>query len=134
MADIFDKMVAGINKGVATVGVGSKAMVEKAKVNSIINNLEKEKKQLAELLGIKVYDLRAQDADITAEDVEGFVSEIGKRNQLIEEQKQQLRRIELETSMVTGAQQQYAAGPSACKCGHANVQGAKFCAGCGSPL
>ena len=55
MADFFDKMKDGFNKSVATVSTGSKTMLEKTKINAVIKSLEDEKKQLAEILGNKIY-------------------------------------------------------------------------------
>ena len=40
MADFFTKVKDGLNKGVATVSTGSKTMIEKTKVDSVINSLE----------------------------------------------------------------------------------------------
>lgn len=118
MADIFDKMVAGISKGVASVGTSSKAMIEKAKINSIIRNLEQEKKQLAELLGMKVYTAFIEDREIVREEIESFCNELTKRERLIAEQKEQLAKIEMEVRMVTGESRSYT---TTCICGNVNV-------------
>jgi len=131
MADIFDKMVAGLNKGVATVGANSKAMIEKAKVNTAIKGLEEERKQLAELLGMKVYTAISEGAEAPREEIANFCSEITKRNDLIAEHQEQLRRIEAETNAVTGNNRVYSA---TCSCGNVNAEGSKFCAKCGSGL
>lgn len=131
MADIFDKMAAGINKGIAAVGANSKAMVEKAKINTIIKNLENEKKQLAELLGMKVYTAFAEGNEASKDEVESFCNEITRRTELIAAQHEELRRIELEASMVTGSGK---ANTAACRCGNVNTEGSKFCSKCGSPL
>ena len=55
MADFLDKVKTGFNKGVATVSTGSKNMIEKTKINTVIKTLEDEKKQLIEILGNKVF-------------------------------------------------------------------------------
>ena len=130
MADIFDKLKSGINKGVASVSTGSKTLIEKAKINSRIKTLEDEKKQLAVLLGARVYNLY-MEGDIPRSELEGFCEEITKRIELINEQKQKLEELEEEMNQVVGNTR---VGPSSCKCGHVNPQGAKFCARCGSPL
>ena len=131
MADIFDKITGGLTKAVAVVGANSKAMVEKAKVNTAIKNLEGEQKQLAELLGMKIYDIFVSGKEITGEDVSGFAEEITKRLQLIAGQNERLKQIEAEVSMVAGGNIPCS---SPCKCNHMNPQGAKFCAKCGNPL
>ena len=38
MAGFFDKVKDGLNKGVATAGAHSKAMMEKSKINAVISN------------------------------------------------------------------------------------------------
>ena len=44
MADFLNKVKLGFNKGVAAVGEGSKNLMEKAKINSVIGTAEGEKK------------------------------------------------------------------------------------------
>jgi len=132
MADIFDKLKTGLNKGVASVSTGSKTLIEKAKINSRIKTLEDEKKQLAELLGARVYSLFTElEGDIPRSELEGFCEEIAKRVELINEQNQKLKELEEEMNQVIGNTK---IGPAACKCGHINPEGAKFCARCGSQL
>lgn len=63
MADIFDKMKMGLNKGVATISTGSKTVVEKTKINSIISNLENDKKRQCEAMGMKIFEFYAQNPD-----------------------------------------------------------------------
>ena len=134
MADIFGKIVGGLNKGVATVGANSKAMVEKAQIKTVMNNLESECKQLCELLGRKVYDQCSQSNEaIMDEDMANFVAEIGKRFVDIEEQKAELKRIDEELRKVKGAATSAPTTQNACACGHVCVQGSKFCAKCGMP-
>ena len=132
MADIFDKMISGINKGVATVGANSKAMIERAKVNTSIKNIEDEKKQLAELLGMKVYTSFAAGQDMPKEEIENFCSEITKRLEQIAQQQEELKRIEDEAKMVTGGSNKVYSAK--CACGNVNTEGAKFCAKCGNAL
>ena len=135
MADIFDKIASGINKGVATVGAGSKAMVEKAKIKTVISNLEAERKQLAELLGMKVYEKFAESGENPGdESIANFVTEIKKRLAGIAEQQAELKRIEMEMSQVTGQNVGAGGGSKVCACGNANGAGAKFCAKCGNAL
>ena len=83
MADIFDKLKSGLNKGVASVSTGSKVLIEKTKISSRIKTLEDEKKQLAELLGAKVYNLFIEGREISPSEIEGFCTEITKRNEQI---------------------------------------------------
>ena len=132
---IFDKVVGGVNKGVATVGANSKAMMEKARIKTVITNLESEKKQLAELLGMKVYEKFVESGESVGDDgVANFIAEISKRLEQIEFQKSEIKRIDDEVAMVTGANSRGASAGATCACGHVCTAGAKFCAKCGSPL
>ena len=133
MPDILNKITSGINKGVATVGANSKAMLEKAKINTVINNLENERKQLTQLLGTKIYEMH-KSGEITIDDaIQNFLIEIDKRVELIAQQQEQLRRIEAEVSLVTSGTGPVIQGGAACACRHINNEGVKFCAKCGSP-
>ena len=133
MADFFDKLSDGISKGFATVSTGSKTMVEKTKINSIIKNIEGEKKQLAEVLGLKVFNycLNNAEGDIPREEVISICNEIIARNEKIEQNKQRIAELDREMSEVTGSGSTVQVP---CKCGQINVPGAKFCAKCGSRL
>lgn len=140
MADFFDKMLDGINKGVATVSTGSKAMLEKSRITTIIKNLESEKKQLAEVLGNKVYNFCQNNAegDIPRADVINFCNEINARNEQIAEQQKKIEAIDAEVNQVKGASAAFNPNTGAamvpCSCGHMNSAGAKFCAKCGTKL
>jgi len=130
MAGIFDKVVDGLNKGVATVGANSKAMVEKARIKTVISNLESERKQLAELLGMKMYEKCASSRETVADiDMANFITEIGKRLDGIAEQQALIKKIDEEVRQVTSSGTNVV-----CSCGHVNSQDDKFCAKCGSPL
>ena len=136
MSGIFDKVVSSVNKGVATVGASSKAMVEKAQIRTTISNLEAERKQLAELLGMRLYESVIQGGEaVTDPGMANFITEISKRLEGIAEQEAALQRVEEEVSKVTGAQAAANVGAqNVCPCGHANSIDSKFCVGCGSPL
>ena len=136
MADFFGKIAGGLSKGVANVSANSKAMMEKARVNSVISNLEGEIGNLQKLLGAKVYSMHTSGSEVTVTDeMANFFTEITKRHEMIAERQEELKRIEEELSLVTGgsAKSTGAAGAT-CSCGSTNVEGAKFCASCGSSL
>jgi len=136
MADFLNKLAGGINKGVATVGANSKAMMEKSKIKATITNLENERKQLIGLLGQRVYDMHKDTGSVSVDEgITNFINEINKRLELIGEQNEQMARIDAEVSMVTGGTRNMAMqGAVPCGCGHFNPEGAKFCAGCGNAI
>ena len=129
MADIFDKIAGGLGKGVSAVGAGSKAMMEKANVNSAIKNLEEQRKQIADRLGMKVYNTYISGEEIDKDEISGFISEISTRVCAINEYQEQLKRIEEEKNMALN--KSGSNGPVCTACGHVNAADAKFCAKCG---
>ena len=130
MADFFDKMKDGFNKGVATVSAGSKAMIEKTKIYAVIKGLEDEKKQLIEILGNKIYKLcmETEEGDIPREEVISFCKEISSREEQIEAQKKKIEELEKEMN------QTVAGSANVCRCGYTNSENAKFCEKCGNKL
>jgi len=135
MADFFDKLAGGISKGVASVGVSSKAMMDKAKINTIIGNLDNEYKQLAQSLGVKVYEMYKATGGIEVDNgMINFVTEMDKRLESIVEQREQLKRIDEEVSLVTGGAKPVSQGGTACSCGQIGPESAKFCVKCGNKL
>ena len=136
---VFDKIVVGINKGVTSVGANSKAMVEKAKVNSAINNAEAERTKLITLLGQKVYAVYKEKSDIAADvGINNFLAEISGRDEFIAQQKEELKlideKVNLAVNSVTPDYKGQAQGAAGCACGFANTAGAKFCAKCGTGI
>lgn len=135
MADFFDKMKDGFNKSVATVSTGSKTMIEKTKINTVIKGLEDEKKQLAEILGNKIYKFCLENAegDIPRDEAISICNEITARNEQIKVQKKKIEELDAEMNQVMGNSSN-GNMTNICQCGHANAAGAKFCAKCGSKL
>jgi len=151
MSNFFNKVAGGINKGVNTVSANSKAVMEKTKVKGVITNLENERRQYIQALGQMVYDLHAQTGQISATDeITGYLTEITKRLEMMQQQNEELARIDAELAAATNTANP-AAAPQAqvpvppaptppvaagtvCTCGQQNPGGAKFCAGCGSPV
>ena len=134
MSDFLDKMKMGINKGVATVSTGSKTMVEKTKINSVIKTLEDEKNELTRILGNKIFVFCSEntEGDIPRAEVQSFCDEIEKRNVQIEQQKVRIQDLDAEMSQVMGTTS--ASISAICSCGYENSPGAKFCARCGKKL
>ena len=135
MADFFGKVKDGFNKGVATVSTGSKTMIEKSKCNTVIKSLEDEKKQLAEIMGNKVYGFCTEnpEGDIPRDEVINFINEINARNAQIAEQEKRIQELDAEMNQVRG-NNVVTGATTVCSCGHTNAAGVKFCAGCGKKM
>lgn len=134
MADFFGKVKDGFNKGVATVSTGSKTVLEKSKLNSIIKSLEEEKSQLAAILGNKIftYCQNTPEGDIPRAEVISFCEQIAARDVQIGENRKRIEELDREMNQVMGTSS--ASIPTVCPCGYENKPGAKFCAKCGNKL
>lgn len=132
MADFFDKVKDSVNKGIATVSTGSKTMIEKTKINSIIKTLEDEKRQLAEIAGNKVitYCNAHTEGDIPRSEIASIFNEVMLRNEQIALHQQRIAELDSEMEQVRGASNL----GGFCSCGYENSSGAKFCAKCGNKL
>ena len=136
MAGFLDKVAGGISKGVATVGANSKAVMERAKINAAIGNLEGEKNQATLALGQRAYEVLTAGGYLEGDEAaEKLVVEIDKRLALITEQREQLKRVDAEVALIThGTTHGRPAGGIPCGCGHTNPPGTNFCAGCGTKV
>lgn len=126
MADFFDKFKQGVGKGVTTVSVKSKEMIEISKVKSHIANIQQQKKEALEELGSIAHTmllkgaldedrLRAKSAAIAALDEE-------------------IRQKEDERIEIHGRAQEALGKPKSvaiCSCGAGIYEGTKFCGKCG---
>ncbi len=128
MAGFLDKVVGGINKGVTAVSEGSKTLVEKATINTQLQELDKEKKALMQNLGMLVYNLML-NGEIQIEQCNGMCAEIHVCDQKISELSAQLQSLEAPKAAYAQS-----AGGAVCACGAVNQPGARFCSKCGSPL
>ena len=133
MASIFDKAVTALNKGVANVSV-------KAKIKTQIETYEAERKQLAELLGMKFYDECVKTGKPPEDPgMANFVAQISSRLSGIKEQHEELQRLEIEAQQAAyGYPQGYPQAPPPgsiqCQCGTVLAEGTRFCSTCGGQL
>ncbi|MBE7024503.1 MAG: zinc ribbon domain-containing protein [Ruminococcaceae bacterium] len=125
MAEFFNRMLVGINKGVNSVSEGSKNMMEKAKLHTAISDAEKAKAKLAEQLGNLTHSLH-QSGTALPENLVPLCEEISAYVSQIAELKQRLDAMEPEKSAASG---------TVCPaCGTACRPDSKFCANCGGTL
>ena len=134
MAGLIDKMVVCLNKGVNTVSEGSKIIVEKARLNTQLQEIEREKQNIFQSMGNLIYNLQMND-EIHIRQCEKMCDEIAALNHRILEIQEQMRMYEAARMQGTP----YAAFNSAAaadgiqcgQCGFTNSKAAKFCAQCG---
>lgn len=135
MAGFIDKVVVGINKGVNSVSEGSKLLVEKAKINTQIQDAEREKNQLLMNMGNLVYNLHA-NGEIQIEQCAGICGGISQIEKEIANLQSQLQALETPHPQYYGEQnfQQPIENGVRCQCGFINKESANFCAKCGQQL
>ena len=128
MADFFNKVLVGINKGVNSVSENSKIFVEKTKLSTAIKDKETLKNKTLQQLGNMVYQMQKR-GDIEFEQFKDMCTAIDNCNKNIEELNIQLKNLQNTPDISdvenTGIQ---------CACGHYNRSDAVFCAGCGAKL
>ncbi len=127
MADFFDKMLVGINKGVASVSEGSKNLMEKAKLNAAISDDEKEIRSLFEKLGQEAFGLFKAEEPLP-ESMAAICTEIQGKQDAIKEMQEKLAAME-------AAREAAKEGIAFCPaCGAQVKTESKFCGKCGTAL
>ena len=133
MANFFEKVVAGIDKGVSSAKEGSKTFVEKARLNTQIQEVQKNKMTMLRNLGELVYNLQVSGV-IDIEQCRGMCDEVTSFNSQIEQLQQQVEDLELKKNVPTYTAAPMAGGMTCPNCSTVNEPGAKFCAGCGMAM
>lgn len=133
MADFLDKVLVGINKGVNTVSENSKLIVEKARLNTQLKEVEEKKLKLARQLGILAYNMQTKE-EIEVEQFQGICDEITMYNGEVEKLKIEINSLEGSKTVHIIDSTVNSADGIRCSCGTVNKQGSKFCATCGNKL
>ena len=129
MADFFNKVLVGINKGVNSVSENSKLFMEKARLNTAIKEKEDLKNKTAQQLGMMAYQMQKR-GDINHEQFNDMCAEIEQCNKDIEDLNVQL--LNLQNTMSSSGNEENSGVQ--CACGYYNKSSATFCAGCGARL
>jgi hypothetical protein len=133
MADFFDKLKQGIGKGVTTVSVKSKEMMDTNRVKSQMADLERQKKDTLAALGASVCQMLA-DGRLDEEVLRTACAAVLKFDEHVREKQVELVRIHEEAQQALDAAQQ-PIGPGVAahctNCGKPIIVDTKFCGGCG---
>jgi NADH pyrophosphatase NudC (nudix superfamily) len=129
MADFFDKVKQGVGKGVATVSVRSKEVLEVSKLKSQIADLQKQKKEALEELGNIVYTMHLKGSfdEVRLRAKSGSVAALD----------EQVKQKETELAEAHAKAQEALGKPKSvgtCSCGAEIHEGAKFCGKCGAKV
>jgi len=127
VADFFDKMKQGVGKGVTTVSVKSKEMLETSKLKSQIADIQKQRKESLEELGNVVFTMFLKSA-FDEERLRSKSAAIATLDDQIKQKEKELMEIHAKAQEALGKPKPIAI----CSCGAEIYEGTKFCGKCGA--
>lgn len=137
--DFFDKLKDGIDKGVKTVSVKSREMVDAISIKNQLANLRDEKRVLLEELGRLAY-AAFQQAPVVDPAIREKCEGIAMLDERIMEKERELEATHRKADEALAeapsppAATATAGAPAVCACGAPVREDAKFCSACGKPL
>ncbi|PKM52374.1 MAG: hypothetical protein CVV02_01080 [Firmicutes bacterium HGW-Firmicutes-7] len=133
MADFFNKVKKGLNKGTTVIGVKSSTMMETNKLKGEISSLKKEKTEVFTATGEKLYNMKKEE-DVNIQELEAVIGRAFEIDQFIEQKEaaieEALRKRE-ETIKSLGEEEE---DKIICSCGADVSSGTKFCPKCGNKI
>lgn len=129
MADFLDRLKQGVSKGVTTVSVKSKEVLEVSKLRSQISDLQKQKRDALEELG-SITHLMILKSDVDQERLRGKSFAITSLDEEITKKESEIAAIHAKTQEDLGRPKVIAI----CVCGAQVVEGSKFCGKCGKSV
>ena len=127
MEELFKRIKQEIDKGITVVSVKSKELIDTARINTQIAELNESKDQILKEIGTIVYQMSC-DKEYKGD------GEIAEKCRLVSELVQQIEEKELELKKLH-IDSQEAIGKIICEsCGAAMDENAKFCSSCGARL
>jgi hypothetical protein len=126
MAELFDKVKQGVEKGISSVGIKSKEVIESRKINKQIDTIQEQIKTEITELGHLVYTMSVQN-NFEQEPVSQKCAAISGLYDQIKAREEELQQLHLETGE--------AFGKIYCrKCRAELAESFKFCSQCGESL
>ena len=129
MPDFLDKVKQSVGKGVTTVSVKSKEMVETAKLKSQVGELEHRRKEALEELGNIAYTMFLKDT-FAEERLKAKCAGIFELDNQIKEKQKELAEVHTKAQEALGKPK----AVGVCACGTEIYENAKFCGKCGAKL
>lgn len=126
MVDFLDKLKQGVGKGVSTVSVKSKEVIETSKLKSQIADVQRLKKQALEELGNIVYTMHLKGS-FDEERLRAKSAAIAALVDQIRAKEQRLVEVHAKAQEALGKPKSVAI----CTCGAEIYEGTKFCGKCG---
>ncbi len=134
MAGFLDNVLNKLNSGIEKVADNSKTMVEKSKLNSAVKNLEAEKKQVYEAIGMKLFEfmVNTTEGDFPREEAFNLCTLVAQKDQEIADIKAQIAALDSAAPVTQQAAMPQENQGLVCSCGFVNAPGAQFCVRCGN--
>jgi NADH pyrophosphatase NudC (nudix superfamily) len=128
--DFFETVKQKIGKGVTTVSVKSKEVLETTQLRSQLKTLQDEKQQGLEELGSITYTLFVQGKlEEETERISSKCEKLAALDQRIREKEEEIRQVHMKAQEALGGSLKEAL--AICECGAPIYEGIKFCGGCG---
>ncbi len=128
MAEFLDKIKENIGKGITTVSVASKELIETSRLKGEIAAARRQKRELLEELGSIVFVMVSRDA-FDMERVREKCAAAGGLDERIRGLEEAIRELHAKSEEALGKKK-----AAACECGADIPEGAKFCGKCGKPV
>lgn len=129
MSDLIDKFMQGINKGVTTVGVKSKEVLETSKLKGQISIFERNKKDALEELGNIVYVMFQNNVFYT-ERIKSKCEFISRIDTKIKDTMEEIKNVQIKSQEALGKPRVI----KICDCGAEIHEGVRFCTKCGKKV
>jgi len=129
MADFFDKVKQGVGKGITTVSVRSKEMLETTRIKGQIGTFQEQKRVAIEELGNIVYTMFVKTG-FDEERIKQKCEAIAGIDRQIKGKEEELTQIHLKAQQELGMPKTVAL----CACGAPIYEDTKFCGKCGKKV
>ena len=126
MVDFFDKLKQGVGKGVTTVSVKSKEMIEVSRIKSQVADIQQQKREALEELGSIAHTMLLKGA-LDEDRLRAMSAAIAALDEQIKKKEDELTEIHSRAQEALGKPKCNAI----CDCGAEIYEGTKFCGKCG---
>ncbi|PKM95468.1 MAG: hypothetical protein CVU84_05220 [Firmicutes bacterium HGW-Firmicutes-1] len=135
MADFFNKVKKGFNKGTTVISVKSSTMMETNKLKGEISSLKKEKTEIFTATGEKFYTMK-KEGSVNIQELETVIARSFEIDQLIEQKEHGIEEAikKQEDTLNSLDEESDDEDKIICSCGASVAMEVKFCPKCGNKM
>lgn len=133
MADFFNKVKKGLNKGTTVISVKSSTMMETNKLKGEILSLKKEKTEVFTAMGEKFYNMK-KEGGVNVSELEVIIARAFEIDQLMEQKENAIEEVIRKQEETLKSLDNDASDKIICSCGESVALGTKFCPKCGNKI